>query len=155
TSSGGASFLFAIDPNKITALDDYTVQIGTKTPNGILPTLLGTKYAAMVPYGSTHEQLQKKPVGTGPFMVDSFEPGPKFVANRNPHYWRPGLPKADCIIHSGITESVSRGAALTSGQADLLIILEPTTAATLSKDPNANVVMAPGGSILDMAMWMD
>ena len=99
--------------------------------------------------------MQKKPVGTGPYMVDEFVPGPKFVAKRNPHYWKPGLPKAPCIELSGITELVARVAALQSGQADLLIFLEPSATATLRNDPNIKVINSPGGSVMTLSMWVD
>jgi peptide/nickel transport system substrate-binding protein len=89
-------------------------------------------------------------------MVDGeFVPGPTFVAKRNPNYWKPGLPKADCIELSGITEAVARAAALQSGQADLLIFLEPTAALTLKADPSVNVVQSPGGSVVTLSMWVD
>ena len=33
-----------------------------------------------------------KPVGTGPFLMTSFQPS-AMLLTRNPHYWQPGLPK--------------------------------------------------------------
>ena len=33
-----------------------------------------------------------KPVGTGPFVYQSFTPGSRSVFTRNPDYWRTGLP---------------------------------------------------------------
>jgi peptide/nickel transport system substrate-binding protein len=101
------------------------------------------------------ETMQKKPVGTGPYMVDEFVTGPKFVAKRNPNYWKSGLPKAPCIELSGITESVARVAALQSGQADLLIFLEPSATATLKNDPRVKVMNSPGGSVMTLSMWVD
>ena len=153
--SGGAAILNMIDPNKVTAVDDHTVRIELTKPSAILPIVLATKYAAIVPYGATHEDLQKKPVGTGPFMVDSFTPGPRFVAKRNPNYWRKGKPAAACIELSGIVETVSRTAALTGGQADVLIDLEAAGAATLAATPGVHLVKANGGTLVNFAMWCD
>jgi peptide/nickel transport system substrate-binding protein len=153
--TGAKSILSMIDPSKIVAVDDSTVQFTLKAANAIFPAVLTTKYAAIVPNGSTQDQLQKHPVGTGPFMVDNFTPGPKFVAKRNPYYWGKGEPGADCIEFSGISETVSRVSALTSGQADLLVQLEPSAAATLDKSSGVKVLMAPGGMYLDFAMWVD
>jgi len=82
-------------------------------------------------------------------------PGPKLVAKRNPNYWKPGLPKAPCIELSGITESVARVAALQSGQADLLIFLEPSATATLNADQNVKLLKSPGGSVMTLSMWVD
>ncbi len=144
-----------LDPGKIEAVDDHTVRFTTKSPTVELPILLSSKYTAIVPDGIDRDKMQKKPVGTGPYMVDEFVPGPKFVAKRNPQYWRTGLPKAPCIELTGITESVARIAALQSGQADLLNFLEPSATATLTTDPNVKVMKSPGGSVMTLSMWVD
>jgi peptide/nickel transport system substrate-binding protein len=34
-------------------------------------------------------------IGTGPFKFKSYTPGVEFRAERNPHYWKPGLPYLD------------------------------------------------------------
>jgi peptide/nickel transport system substrate-binding protein len=153
--SGAAATLGMLDPAKIEAVDDHTVRFTTKSPTVELPIMLSNKYTALVPDGMDRETMQKKPVGTGPYMVDAFVPGPNFVAQRNPNYWKPGLPKAPCIELSGITESVARAAALQSGQADLLIFLEPSATATLAADPGLTILKSPGGSVMTLSMWVD
>lgn len=153
--SGAAATLSMLDPDKIEAVDEHTVRFTTKSPTVELPVLVSNKYAAIVPDGIDRETMQKKPVGTGPYMVDEFVPGPKFVAKRNANYWKPGLPKADCLELSGITESVARAAALQSGQADLLIFLEPSATVTLNADPNVTILKSPGGSVMTLSMWVD
>jgi len=153
--SGAAATLGMLSPDKIEAVDDHTVRFTAKSPTVELPVLISSKYAAIVPDGIDRDTMQKKPVGTGPYMVDQFVPGPKFVAKRNASYWKAGLPKADCLELSGITESVARAAALQSGQADLLIFLEPSSTATLSADPNVKILKSPGGSVMTLSMWVD
>jgi peptide/nickel transport system substrate-binding protein len=153
--SGGAAILNMLDPQKIEAVDDHTVRFTAKSPTVELPVLLSTKFAAIVPDGTSREMMQKKPVGTGPYMVDEFVTGPKLIAKKNPYYWKPGLPKAPCLELSGITEAVARSAALQSGQADLLIFLEPTAAATLAAAPGVTVMKSPGGSVMTLSMWVD
>ncbi|MBA3519629.1 MAG: ABC transporter substrate-binding protein [Rhizobiales bacterium] len=153
--SGAAATLGMIDPAAMEAVDDHTVRLTLKAPTVELPILISSKYTAVVPDGTDRETMQKAPVGTGPYRVDAFAPGPTFVAKRNPNYWKPGLPKAPCIELSGITESVARIAALQSGQADLLIFLEPSATATLSADPSITVLNSPGGSVMTLSMWVD
>ena len=153
--SGAAATLSMIDPDKIEAVDDHTVRFTLRSASVEFPILITSKYTAIVPDGMNREDLQARPVGTGPYMVEAFVPGPNLVAQRNPDYWKAGLPKAECVELSGITESVSRVAALQSGQADLLIFLEPSAAASLAGDPGANVVSSPGGSVMTLSMWVD
>ena len=152
---GAAATLSMLDPAQIEAVDDHTVRFTTKVPTVELPVLISSKYTAIVPDGMDREGMQANPVGTGPYMVESFTPGPNFVAQRNPDYWKAGLPKASCIELSGITESVARVAALQSGQADLLIFLEPAATATLRADPSVTLLNSPGGSVMTLSMWVD
>ncbi len=153
--SGAAATLGMIDPTKIEVIDDHTIQLTLTAPTVEFPILISSKYAAIVPDGADRETMQKTPVGTGPYMVDAFIPGPTFVAQSNPQYWKEGLPKAPCIELSGITESVARAAALQSGQADLLVFLEAVAATTLLGDPNVKVSQSPGGSVMTLSMWVD
>src|SRR6185312_8986592 len=44
---------------------------------------------------------------------------------------------------------------LQSGQADLLIFLEPSATATLKNDPRVKVMNSPGGSVMTLSMWVD
>ncbi len=153
--SGAAATLNMIDPAQIVAIDDHTVKFTLKAPTIEFPILMSNKYTALVQDGMNREDMQKKPVGTGPYMVDAFTPAPNFVAKRNPAYWRAGLPKAECIELSGITEGVSRVAALQSGQADLLTFLEPTASVSLVADPGVTLLKSPGGSVMTLSMWVD
>lgn len=153
--SGAAATLGMIDPDKMEVVDDHTVRLTLTAPTVELPILISSKYTAVVPDGTDRDMMQKKPVGTGPYMVDEFAPGPKFIAKRNRNYWKQGLPKAPCIELSGITESVARLAALQSGQADLLIFLEPSATATLATDDTVTVLKSPGGSVMTLSMWVD
>lgn len=152
--SGGAAILNMLKADKIIAVDDYTVEFNLDRPLAILPTVLTTKYAAITPEGSTHDGLQAHPIGTGAYMIDSFTPGPKLVAKRNPNYWG-AQPGAECLELTGIAESVSRAAALSSGQADVLVMLEPQTAATIEAQGGAEILKTPGGGLLNFAMQVD
>jgi peptide/nickel transport system substrate-binding protein len=42
-------------------------------------------------------QMRQKPIGTGPFMVRSFEPGKMIRLVKNPDYFKPGRPYLDGI----------------------------------------------------------
>ena len=61
------------------------------------------------------------PVGTGPFVFSEWVPQAHFYANRNPHYWRNGLPYVDRVEYSTISNDQSRQDALLSGTVDLII----------------------------------
>ncbi len=60
------------------------------------------------------------PVGTGPFIFESWQPNDHFTAKANPHYWRPGLPHLDTITFKPIADENARSQALRSGTIDIM-----------------------------------
>ncbi len=89
------------------------------TTNADLPTLLGMFQTKIVKNGTTGDGN-----GTGPFTLDSFEPGVKSVHSRNENYWREGA-NLDTIEITAITDPVARVNALISGDIQLATIIDP------------------------------
>jgi len=66
--------------------------------------------------------LEAKPVGTGPFVFQSYEPGGSFVAAKNADYWRKdeGLPYLDRIEYRFLPDGQARKNALLNGDIDIM-----------------------------------
>ncbi len=66
--------------------------------------------------------LEAKPVGTGPFVFQSYEPGGSFVATKNAEYWRAdeGLPYLDRIEFRVLADSQARKNALLNGDINMM-----------------------------------
>ena len=82
---------------------DLTSQITMKTPWVTFMYSL-TSQLGMVPAPSMFDSAgkptdagQKAPVGTGPFVFQSWTPDKSFTATKNTSYWRSGLPYLDSI----------------------------------------------------------
>ena len=60
------------------------------------------------------------PIGTGPYVFESWRPNDHFTATANPHYWRPGLPHLDSITFRPIPDENARSQALRSGTIDIM-----------------------------------
>jgi peptide/nickel transport system substrate-binding protein len=63
---------------------------------------------------------QTNPVGTGPFVFDTWNPNDHFTATKNPHYWRPGYPYLDSITFKPIPDTEQLLATLQSGGVDII-----------------------------------
>ena len=50
---------------------------------------------------------------------------------------------------------MSRSAAISSGQVDIVLVADPTMLLTLKDDPNVEIVQAPGSEFFVMTMWID
>src|SRR5258708_24540847 len=94
-----------------------------------------TPAAATSPsFASLHEN------GTGPFTVESHQPGVKTVFKANPNWWRKPEPNLKEIIFTPIASDATRVAALLSGEVD---IIEPVPIQDISRvdsSPNAPVL---------------
>ena len=62
----------------------------------------------------------KTVVGTGPFMLETFEPNVRHVWKRNPNYFADGLPYLDEVIQHNITDPAARLANLRAGKLDYI-----------------------------------
>jgi peptide/nickel transport system substrate-binding protein len=79
-------------------------------------------------------QMRQKPIGTGPFMVSSFEQGKMIRLTRNPNYFKPGRPYLDGIDMPIIASPSTRILAFVAGDTDLY-----TPSATLLAEVKAKV----------------
>lgn len=66
--------------------------------------------------------LEAQPVGTGPFVYQSYEPGGSFVGVKNESYWRAdeGLPYLDRIEFRMLPDGQTRKNALLNGDIDIM-----------------------------------
>jgi len=89
------------------------------SPNADLPTLLGLFQTKIVQDGTTGAGI-----GTGPYVMESFQPGVKSVHVRNKNYWREGANLDACEI-TAITDPVARVNALLAGDMQMVTQIEP------------------------------
>ena len=108
------------------------------TPNADLPTLLGIYQNKVVKNGTTGGAGN----GTGPFTLDSFEPGVKSVHKRNENYWREGA-YLDAIEITAITDPVARVNALISGDIQLASNIEPQAFRQIENAEGVSLLSTP------------
>lgn len=109
------------------AVDRYTVRIVLEKPlSAILFLPKFTNYAggfivskkAIEAMG--YERFKAHPVGTGPFVFKSYEPGDKVVLEANPQYFR-GRPLLDGVVLYFMPDIQDREAALKAGELDVIM----------------------------------
>jgi ABC-type transport system substrate-binding protein len=105
-------------------VDSLTVRVNLKQPWAAFPSSFlvgGSSYMMAPKMIAAGADGDKRPVGTGPFVFDSWTPGGSFKATKNPNYWRAGLPHLDSIEFKVIPEESARAAALQSGDVNLIL----------------------------------
>lgn len=120
-----------------TAIDDYTLEIVTKTPDATLPYqlawILMSSKANFEALGKDWEKVAMAPSGTGPWKLTSFVPRERAVMVPNESYWDAGrIPKLDEMVLIPLPEPNARSAALLSGQVDWIEAPAPDTIPALT-----------------------
>ena len=108
--------------DKIEAVDKYTVKFTLKEPNAWFIDLLASTSTWIIAKECVEKfgDLKKveSVVGTGPWMLDRWEPNVKIVFSRHPNYHFPGLPYADNVEWLIDKDPASRLATWLSGKSD-------------------------------------
>ena len=118
---------------------EYEVTAVMDGPNADLPVLLGLFQTKIVKNGTTGEGN-----GTGPFKMESFEPGVKSVHVRNEDYWREGANLDACEI-TAITDPVARANALIAGDVQLATQIDPKAIRLVDEADGVEIVSIPAG----------
>jgi peptide/nickel transport system substrate-binding protein len=128
-------------------VDDYTVRYDCAEPLVPFPAYLTTQVGYVVARSQLDDPKgTQRPVGTGPFRFVSWEPNAQFVVERNPHYWRTGMPYLDGITFRPIVADASRQASLQSGAIDLMVSRDPGIITDLHRNPDFQQVTNLHGS---------
>ncbi len=109
----------------VDAPDDLTVVYNLANPAAMLPETLSVPSVNNVVQSPTAIQAKgddysRNPVGTGPFILKSWNAGDRMVVERNPDYWNPGHPWLDRVALKPLPDAQARFASLQSGGADIV-----------------------------------
>jgi peptide/nickel transport system substrate-binding protein len=116
----------ALEPllTSIDVPDDHTVIFRLKHPYSALLQRLDVVEASIIPKHRFEgddvmtPQGSPRPIGTGPFRFVNFAAGDKVVLERNPDYFRKGLPQIDRLVFRILPEAGTAIAALERGEID-------------------------------------
>jgi ABC-type transport system substrate-binding protein len=116
--------------------------------NAGLPTILTNRIGLIVSPKSVQDKgggnVDRSPVGTGPFKFVSWQDNNSISLVRNEKYWKPGLPYLDAIEIRIINELNTAVRAVVAGEADLAINLQAPQKAIADRSPQVVGRTAPG-----------
>jgi peptide/nickel transport system substrate-binding protein len=126
---------------EIKALSPTQVGITLSSGNADFPVILGDYHLVVVPKDFTDWQ---KPIGTGAYTLESFEPGVRLVFKNRGDFWKPNRGNFDSVEIRNIQDVAARTSALQSGEIDGCNRLDARTVKLLMKDPNLHVTRTKG-----------
>lgn len=80
-----------------------------------------------------------RPIGTGPYRLERFEPGRVAELTRNPDYWKPGRAHFERVHLHALPDPIDRQTALMTGEIDYADRIDPRSAALLRQVPTLAV----------------
>ena len=98
---------------------DYGVVFTLKEGNADFPFLLSGYRMGIFPAGTRGADFAKG-IGTGPFKLKKYEPGVRFLGERNPNYYKSGMPYFDEVEIISISDTNARTNALKNGEIDIM-----------------------------------
>ncbi len=146
TGSGNAWRLAGVE--SVEAPDERTLVLGLSAPTPGLLGHLAVSKALGVFHPSAIEDgtVNTRPVGTGPFMISDYQPGNRVLLERNPHYWREGLPYLDAVDVRIIPDETVRRTALVTGEIDWTFTVPAQSVAELQARDDVVVDATPAGA---------
>lgn len=137
----------------VEAVDERTARFDLSAPDSALLESLSQPWVAMESPDALKRSSEvncESPVGTGPFVVESWTKQQQVVLTRNDDYTSPpadaghqGPAYLDEIVWRFIPDSASRYAALQAGQVDVIDNAQPDTLVAASKDDALVEIDAP------------
>ncbi|EHS57576.1 ABC transporter substrate-binding protein [Paenibacillus sp. Aloe-11] len=139
----GGPLAIAAKVDTIKAKDSKTLVIKLKEPytpfiselsnfsNGILPNNFG---------GVSEKEFFKKPVGTGPFVVEKWDPAGDLTFTKNPYYWQEGKPYIDKLVYKLIEDDSQAINQLKAGEVDAVESLALQNANEIKQGADTTVV---------------
>jgi len=104
-------------------IDASTVEITLEKPQGDFLMAMTMPFTSVLPkewVEKVGKQIKRKPLGTGPYVIDHWTPGQEIVATKNPNYWDAGKAYLDTIDFDLTTNPSTALLRLQSGEVDVL-----------------------------------
>jgi peptide/nickel transport system substrate-binding protein len=150
TKSSAAVYLAGVDDIKAT--DKHEVTFTLKEGDADLLYSLSDYHFLVVPKDFND---WSKPIGTGAFKYDAYEPGVSARVVRNENYWNPGRGNVDVAEYTCINDTAARMNALVAGQVDLIHRVDTSTIDLIKAVPNLQLIQKAGGYHAIYAMRCD
>jgi len=128
-------------------IDKQRLKLKLKRPDAALLSTLTDRAGMMVSPAAAKkfslQDLLRNPVGTGPFKFVEWLEDDRIRVQRNPDYFRKGLPYLDEVVYKPIPDDTVRLANLRSGAIQLMEAVSPRDVGALKDDAGLTLLLSP------------
>jgi len=128
-----------------------TLEFRLSEPNSVLHDQIGQYTLGIVP----RDYDPKKPIGTGPFVLDSFSPGQSTVLKPNPNYWGDVGPYLDEVRLLNFNDDDAVINALLSSQVDAVSQIPLALVEVIDSDERMAILNSKTGRWMPFTMRVD
>lgn len=139
-------------------VDDRTIEFTLSRPNAPFlaslamdfMSITSAEYAAHLASTGREDEIDRQPVGTGPFVLEHYQEDNVIRYRANPDYWQ-GAPPIDALLFSITPDASVRLAKLKSGECHVMPFPNPADTAGLAADSEVELLSQPGLNISYLA----
>jgi peptide/nickel transport system substrate-binding protein len=128
----------------VKADDPETVIFKLKNPSADFPYVTSDYHLPIFPAKEGGGIAWQAGQGAGPFILQSFEPGVRANAVRNPNYHKPDAPYFDAVELLVLTDVTARTNALTASDIDYMERVDLKTIGLLEQNPKISITNITG-----------
>ncbi|MCA1993742.1 MAG: ABC transporter substrate-binding protein [Coleofasciculus sp. S288] len=135
-----------------------TVKFFLRQPFAAFPAAIASGYFgiaspdAIKKAGAQYGTPASLAVGTGPYIFKEWRSGDRIVLEKNPNFWKKGLPKTEQLVMRFITDPAARLAQLRAGTIDLTVDLTPDQLREIQSDSNIEAIYRPSFNVGYLAL---
>ncbi len=139
--------------DKVVKIDANTIDILMKAANPVILNQLTELRVMSKAWAEKNKSLEPKDIktkdesfahrnamGTGPFVVDSWQPDQKLVLKRNPSWWGKLEGNLTEIVYTPVKSEATRVAAILSGEVDMVLDPNLQDLTRIRNTPNLKVL---------------
>ena len=136
----------------IQAPDAHTVVFSLAAGDADFPFSMADYHLVVVPANADGSADWQSGVATGPYKLETFEPGIRAAYSRNPNYFKTDRAWFDAIEMTSIVDPTARTSALINGKVDVIDRVPAKVAGRVAASPNVVLQNVAGNQHYTLAM---
>ncbi len=152
SKSGGKALVDQIADIK--ADGDDKVAVTLKTGNADFPYVVSEYFFIVFPEKDGKSDWQGG-VSTGGYVLKEFEPGVRYIGERNPNYWKEGRAHFDRVEIVALADKAARTNALLTGEVDTIDGVDLDTVRLLKRNEEIEIDAVTGTEHYTLPMFTD
>ncbi|HCK5047712.1 TPA: ABC transporter substrate-binding protein [Pseudomonas aeruginosa] len=137
---------------RVEKLDEHTVKFTLNEVDAAfiqnlamdVASIQSAEYAGQLLEAGKPQQINQKPIGTGPFILSRYQKDAQIRFKGNKDYWKPEDVKIDNLIFSINTDAAVRAQKLKAGECQITLNPRPADLKALQEAANLKVPSQPG-----------